>query len=276
MVTAKTKINIIIGDPVEHSISPQLHNLAYQHHKLDKDFIYLACRVKKTQLKQAIAGAKALGINGITCTIPHKVNVIKYLDKIDKTAKQIGAVNTILNKNGKLIGYNTDWYGIEAPLKKRITLKDKTAAVLGAGGAARAVCYALAKNKIKITVFNRTLEKAKQLASDFKAEYKSINEKHLLKSYDIVINATPVGMYPNIKDSLLTPKDIAKDQIIFDIVYTPYETQLLKNAKKAGAKIIYGFEMLLYQAILQFKIYTNQTPDEDFLRTQLYKLLKIK
>lgn len=272
-ITAKTKICMVIGNPIEHSLSPQIHNAGYEKLGIDGKFVFVACNVQIDKLDNFIKGVRSMGIRGVSCTIPHKVKVIEFLDEIDETARKIGAVNTIVNSNGVLRGYNTDWEGIVTPLENITKIKDKKVAVLGAGGAARAVVFGVMKKGGSVTIFNRTFEKAQKLAHEFGCMAESSLNIKKIKDMDIIVNATSIGL-GSVKDTPL-PKDfITKNHIVFDVIYQPMETQLLKDAKDKGAKIIYGFEMLLQQAIAQFKLYTNKGAPEEVMRQALLMYLK--
>jgi shikimate dehydrogenase len=254
-ITAKTKICMVIGDPIEHSLSPQMHNAGYEALHIDNQFVYVACHVDVKHIENFITGVRAMRIRGISCTIPHKIAIMPYLDEIDETAKKIGAVNTIVNEDGKLIGYNTDWLGILTPLEKITKLKDKTIALIGAGGAARAIAYAVTKQNAKLTIYNRTFEKAKKLADEFESTALSLNQIENIKYANIIINATSVGL-KNKNETIVPKQYITKNQIIFDAVYG-HETKILKDAKEKGAKTISGIDMLLYQGLAQFKLFTG-------------------
>lgn len=248
-------LNIVIGDPVEHSLSPVMHNVGYKALGIDNANLFIAIKVKKEKLSRFIEAIKVLGIKGISVTVPHKEAIIKYLDDLDSDAKKIGAVNTILNKDGKLIGSNTDWIGAIKALEKKTNLNGKTVAVIGAGGAARAIVFGLIKKGARVKIFNRTLEAAKKIADEFSVEYGEMGQSGEIRDYEIIINATSVGM--NEEKNPLSKDLINKNQIIFDIVYSSRETMLIRNAKEKGAKIVYGYEMLLYQGVEQFKVYTG-------------------
>lgn len=268
-ITAKTNVCMIIGDPVEHSLSPQIHNAAYKALGIDDQFVFVAAHVKPEDLAQTLSGVRAMHIRGLTCTIPHKTTVMHYLDAIDETARKIGAVNTIVNENGKLTGYNTDWLGVVTPLEKVTTIKDKKVAVIGAGGAARAVVYGIFKHGGKVTIFNRTIKKAKQLAEEFGCAYAANDDFAIIKDMDIIFNATSVGLDAKKDETPLPKVFITNNHIVFDAIYVPYETQLLKDAKEKGAQVIHGLEMLLYQGMAQFQLYTNQIAPEDVMRKLL-------
>lgn len=272
-ITAKTKICMVIGDPVEHSLGPQKYNDVYQKLGIDSEFVYVACRVKISDVADFIKGVRAMGIRGVSCTIPHKVEVMKYLDKIDPVARKIGAVNTIVNDNGVLTGYNTDWLGAVIPLERVTPLEGKTAALLGAGGAARAIAYGIKERGAELTIYNRSPEKARALAAAVGAKAGSWDAPEDIKKTDIIINATSVGMQPDETETPLDKSYITDKQVVFDAVYTPHETRLLREAKGQGAKVIHGSEMLLHQGIAQFKLYTDRDVPEDLMRQVLNKYL---
>lgn len=260
-------ICLIIGYPIKTSRSLSMHNAGYKKLGIDDEFIYLRAEVKPEYLKMAIDGVRGLGIRGVSVTMPHKQEAMKYLDKIDKEAKIIGAVNTIVNDNGKLTGFNTDVIGAMTALEKKINLKDKKVAVIGAGGAARAIVYGLTKKGAKVKIFNRSLDKAKSLAQEFGCEYGDLGDIEEIHSMNIVINDTSIGM--NEDKNLIDKKLLNKNQIVFDVVYTPKETRLIKDAKSKGAKVIYGYEMLLYQGIAQFELYTGLKAPVEVMRKTL-------
>lgn len=270
-LSAKTKICLIIGDPVAHSLSPAMHNAGYKALGIDNQFVFLGAKVKIEDVGVVVQAMRKMGIHGLTCTIPHKVEVMKYLDEIDETAKKIGAVNTVLNQNGKLIGFNTDWLGAVIPLEKIIKLFGKKVLVLGAGGAARAVVFGLLKKEAKVKIFNRTKQKAINLAKEFNCQVTDLKIKSEIKNFDIIVNTTSVGMKTLDQEMPISTKFISDKHIVFDIVYVPYNTKLLKEAKKRGAKIIHGIEMLLHQGTAQFEIYTGHKAPEEAMRRVLYE-----
>lgn len=275
-ICAKTKICMVIGDPIEHSLSPQMHNAGYEKLRIDSEYVYVACNVRIENLSDFIKGARAMQIRGVSCTIPHKMEVIKYLDEIDIVAEKIGAVNTIVNNNGVLKGYNTDWLGVIIPLEKMGLLKNKKIALLGAGGVARAVAYGVAKKGARLIIYNRTIDKAAELAKEFSGKARSLDAIEDVKNVDIIINATSIGLHPNENETPLDKELITSKQIVFDAIYVPYETRLLKDARQQGARIIHGMEMLLQQGIAQFKLYTNHDAPEETMRNVLLKHLKQK
>ncbi|MFA6016911.1 MAG: shikimate dehydrogenase [Patescibacteria group bacterium] len=268
-LSAKTKICLIIGDPVAHSLSPAMHNAGFDALGIGNKYVFLGAKVKVEDVGIAVQAMRKMGIHGLTCTIPHKIEVMKYLDEIDEVAKKIGAVNTVLNQNGKFIGFNTDWLGVVTPLEKIIDLSKRKVLVLGAGGAARAAIFGLSKRKAKVTIFNRTKEKAILLAKEFNCEATDLIKKSDISNFDIIINTTSVGMKPREIETPITVEYLTRNQIVFDIVYVPYETKLLIEAKKRGAMVVHGIEMLLYQGTAQFEIYTGQKAPEKVMRAIL-------
>jgi len=265
-LSAKTKICLIIGDPVEHSLSPVMHNAGYEALGIKNKFVFLGAKVKVEDVGMVTEAMRKMGIHGLTCTIPHKTEVMKFLDEIDETARKIGAVNTVLNRNEKLIGFNTDWLGAITPLEKITSLSGKKALVLGAGGAARAVVFGLLKKGADVKIFNRTKEKAIKLAEEFQCQATDLGRDSEIKDFDIIINTTSVGMKPLEKETPIPTEFINDKQIVFDIVYVPHETKLLREAKKRGAKIIHGIEMLLHQGTAQFEIYTGHKAPKEVMR----------
>ncbi|HEY5152971.1 MAG TPA: shikimate dehydrogenase [Candidatus Saccharimonadales bacterium] len=268
-INATTKLCLIIGDPVEDSLSPQIHNAGYEQLGLEAAFVYAACRIKSEELAAFVGGAKAMAIRGFGCKMPHKLEIMRYLDEIDPIARQIGAVNTVVNDNGKLKGYNTDHIGIIAPLEAVTGLKGKKVALLGAGGAARAAAYGLTSRGAELTIYNRTLEKAEQLAGRFGATARSFDALQEVKAAAIIVNTTSVGLPLAANETPLPQELISKDQIVFDAVYAQGETRLSREAREQGATVILGTEMLLYQGLAQFKLFTGHEAPEDAMRKAL-------
>jgi len=249
----------VIGDPIDHSLSPNIHSAAFR--ELNLDCSYIAYRIPKGELKEGIEGLKKIKIDGFNITIPHKVDMMKYLDKTDESCSLIGAVNTVSNKDGVLKGYNTDMDGFLEPFKKKkLNIENAKVLLLGAGGAARAIVAGFAKEKAKrITIANRTLEKAVMLSEFAKKigldanPIKIEDVKESAKDYDIIVNATSIGLKN--EPSPISLNGIDEKTIIYDIVYMPMNTDFLKNAKEKNAIIIYGYEMLLGQAVRAFEIW---------------------
>ena len=276
-IKGSTDIVGLIGHPVEHSFSPPMHNAAFK--KLNMDYVYTPFDVNPNNLENAIIGAQALNIKGLNVTIPHKIEVMKYLDEIDEVASLIGAVNTVDFKDLK--GYNTDGIGAIKAIGEVTKVKNKSVVIAGAGGASRAISFYLAKyGADNLTILNRNVEKAQKLASDVLAsgfiddvKSDSINNMDLSDA-DILINTTPVGMHPNVNDTpIALANNMREDLVVFDAVYNPNETGLLKEAVKAGAKPVYGIKMLLYQGAESFKIWTGKKAPIDVMEEALTKTL---
>jgi len=254
-----SKTFAVIGDPIDHSLSPNIHSAAFR--ELNLDCSYIAYRVPKGELEEGIESLKKIKVDGFNVTIPHKIEMMKYLDKLDESCSIIGAVNTVSNDDGILKGYNTDMDGFLEPFKKRnISIKNLKVLLLGAGGAARAIVAGFAKEHVQsITVANRTIENAKRLVEfsnkiGLNANAIKINEVgDSAKDYDIIVNATSVGLKN--EPSPISLDDINSKTIVYDIIYMPINTDFLKKAKDKGATIIYGYEMLLGQATRAFEIW---------------------
>jgi shikimate dehydrogenase len=258
MIDANTKICCLIGEPVEHSLSPLIHNAGYK--TLGINYIYVPFRVR--DIKQAIEGIRGLGIRGASITIPYKTNAIKYTDQIDPLAEAIGAANTIVNDNGVLTSYNTDGDGALKALEEVTTLKGKKAVLIGSGGAASAIAVGLKSKGVKLVILNRTEDKAGKLAKRVNAEDSgSLGRLAEISSADILINATPVGIPPETERSIIPKELLHKRLTVFDIISNPKETRLLIEARERGCDIVYGYKMLLYQAEKQFELFTgHQAP----------------
>jgi len=257
------KIYGIIGDPIEHSLSPVMHNAAFEKRGLDA--IYLAFRVSPEEVGNAIKGAKNLGIAGLNVTIPLKEKALSFVNA-EVVAKKIGAINTIDFSSGTPVGYNTDGIGSLRVLKETVgELKAKKVLILGAGGAAKAISFYLDAEGAKVTIANRTKERAARLASNLRnADYIGLDTDTLtkrIKESDILINATSVGMHPHEDATLVNADMMHPDLVVFDIVYNPVDTKLLREAKKAGVKrIVDGVKMLVYQGAASFRIWTKEEP----------------
>lgn len=276
-----TRVYALIGDPIEHSLSPLMQNLAFR--LLGLDCIYLAFRVKPEELGWAIKGIRALGVSGFNVTVPHKVAVIPFLDEVDHSASDVGAVNTVTNRGGRLVGHNTDGSGALAALSDEgVDLKGKKVVILGAGGAARAIAFATAHAAGSLVIMNRTTSKAEELSSDLKKRYRKLIEARKLSNEtlseelvdaEVLINATSVGMSPRTEESLVNRHMIRPKTTVFDIVYNPLETKLISEAKAAGAKTIGGAKMLIYQGALSFEIWTGiKAPVDEMLKAVIRRL----
>jgi len=285
-ITSKTKALGIFGHPISHTLSPVMHNAVIK--ALGLDMAYLPFEVKPPNLKEAINGIKSLGIIGVNITIPHKESVIRFLDDISEEARLVGAVNTIVNKDRKLVGYNTDGSGYMASLKEELGFnpKSKRIIIIGAGGAARGILAALATQKPKsITVANRTLSRAVSLIKAFKGKFRdtrfeAINlDDNMLKmsfnSVDLLINTTSVGMKQG-KTLKIPLETLPKIAIVSDIIYNPLETLLLKKAKKFGLTTHGGLGMLVHQGARSFKLWTGMDAPMNVMRKAALKALKME
>ena len=262
MISAETKLFALIGDPVRWSLSPVMYNAAFK--ALGLDCAYVALRVPREMLADAIAGVRALGIVGLNVTHPHKTGILDMLDELDESASSVGAVNTVKNDRGRLIGFNTDGLGAVEALKQKVGgFKGSRVLLLGAGGAARAIAFSLAKEGVGLTIANRTVAKARELASTIEEKLgarvlvSKLERAELLgaiKRSDILINATTVGMSPASDRTLVTAGMMHRGLVVFDIVYEPLRTKLLREAKQAGAKTIDGLGMLVNQGAMAFEI----------------------
>lgn len=281
-IKGSTNIVGLIGHPVEHSFSPPMHNAAFD--ALNMDYAYVAFDVNPNDLKSAIEGAESLNIKGFNVTIPHKVDVMQYLDELDEVARLIGAVNTIDFKNLK--GYNTDGIGAVKAIEEVTSIKNKNVVVAGAGGASRAISFYIAKYGAEsLTILNRNEAKAESLASDVsdsgligEVAYDSINAiGNYMEGADVLIDTTPLGMHPNISDEPIVKADMMdEDLVVFDAVYNPNETVLIKEVIKANAKPVYGIKMLLYQGAESFKIWTGKTAPIDVMEKALRNTLNLE
>lgn len=283
MISGNTTICGLIGDPVGHSVSPAMHNAAFS--SMGLDYIYLPFRVKKDNLAAAIDGLRALNMRGLNVTIPHKVAIIPLLDELEPLAHKIGAVNTIVNENNHLKGYNTDAGGfLKALLERGVEPDDKKVVILGAGGASRAISFSLADRGAELVILNRQLEMdwAIELAgsvSRFSAKAVKaleLNEKNLssvLESTDILVNATSVGMSPNTSHSPVPARLLRPGLVVFDVVYNPIKTRLLAEAVAAGAETINGIDMLVWQGALAFELWTGATAPIEIMKAAAVKAL---
>ncbi len=279
----QTVMTGLFGNPVAQSMSPAMQNAAFQ--KLGLNFAYAAFPIANENLQDAVKGIKALGFRGVNVTIPHKVEIMAYLDEIDEEAKEIGAVNTIVNDGGKLIGYNTDGAGYVRSLLQEtgIRLDGKRALLVGAGGAARAVSISLARHGVKeITIANRSVDKAKKLAENAEryTEVKAIDLGSLssssLADTDLLINTTSVGMYPQVDDLPIPSEFLHSGLLVSDLIYNPMQTRLLKEAALAGASTHEGLGMFIHQGALAFKLWTGVEAPIDVMTNVVLEKLRGK
>ena len=277
-INTATQFCGVIGNPIEHSLSPAIHNAAFQ--KLALNFVYLAWKVDR--IGDAISGLRALGnFRGASVTIPHKVAVIPFLDEVDTTARHIGAVNTIVAEGGKLLGMNTDATGALRALREgNAPLKGASVVMVGSGGAARAIAFALAAEAevSRLHLLGIEVDERRNLATDLRdktgvsvgeADLDEGRLKDVLPEARVLIHCTPVGMAPKIGRSCVPPKFLHRELTVMDVVYNPRETQLLSDAKSAGCRTISGLEMFLYQAVAQFERWTGRSAPIQVMRAVL-------
>jgi shikimate dehydrogenase len=246
-----------------------MHNAAFA--ATGYNGIYAAIRVK--DIRPAMAGMRALGLKGASITIPHKETVLPCLDYIDPAARRIKAVNTVLNHDGALKGFNTDCDGVIQALSEKISIKGRRVGILGAGGAARAVAFGVVSQGATATIYNRTEEKGEALAADFRAEFRPYSEFDA-EALDILINTTPVGMFPQEQDSPLTAEKLKPGLVVMDIVYTPLKTRLLREAEAAGCEAIDGLSMFVHQGVRQFELWTGLEAPVEIMRMAVEAELK--
>ena len=284
MIKGTTKNLGVMGWPIAHSLSPVLQNAAIEEAGLD--YVYISLPVPPEKLKEAVAGLRAMQFTGWNVTIPHKQAIMAELDAVDEDARIIGAVNTVVNRDGHLTGYNTDCIGFMQPLAQQGFLpKGKEATILGAGGAARAVIWGLLRAKVKrITLGVRNPAKAARLAEEF-AAYGEIQVLHWedsafaehLAVTDLLVNTTPLGMYPHVEG--MPPVDwtkLKKDALVYDIIYTPERTRFLSEAQAHGHAIITGEGMLAGQGAAAFTLWTGVAPDLALMKRALREELDLR
>lgn len=285
LITGKTKLLGVIGNPLSHSISPQLHNTVSKC--LGIDAIYVPFLVEKGGLEAAVRGLRAINVQGFNITIPFKNEVIRYIDEVSREAALVGAVNTVKNINGKLYGYNTDVPGFIRSFKEEsgMDLRGKRVALLGAGGAARAIAIGLAFEGVsRIFIINRTYEKAAEIAEIINSNLLPIAEYHsttsvkaekIIKEADIIINATSIGMYPDMdKTPLDLPFKFLPRQVLYDVIYNPGRTKFLEEGEKQGIKVVNGLGMLIYQGIEAYEIWMGVKVLDEITR-DLFKAFSV-
>lgn len=282
-ITTATRLCAVIGNPVGHSLSPAIHNAAFD--ELGLDFVYLAFQVE--DLKSALAGMRALSnFRGMSVTIPHKIEAMNHVDEIAEVDRSIGSINTIINDNGRLIGLGTDGPGaLKALVDAGVELDGKHVLMLGAGGASRAIAFTLARNtKLeKLTLMDINEAMLQGLAADLRTgtaariEAETLTDGSLAKAMgdaDVIINCTPIGMHPRSDASLVPVELFRPGQAVFDIVYNPLETKLLADARSRGLTVISGVEMFINQAVLQFREFTGVDAPVEVMRRVVMERLK--
>ena len=268
-ITTATPLYGVIGDPVAHSLSPVMHNRAFA--ETGHDGVYLAFRV--TDLIGAVAGIRALGIRGVSVTLPHKVGVMDLLDTVDDTARAIGAVNTVVNRDGTLAGTNTDWGGAMAALTEKTEIRGKRVWIVGAGGAARAVAYGVVSQGGRLTVVNRDRKKGERLAASLGGDFAPLSEVRRV-ACDILVNTTPVGMWPETGLAPVPMEGIEPPLVVMDIVYNPVRTLLLETARQRGCATVDGVAMFVEQGAAQFSLWTGQKAPAGAMRRAVIEALE--
>ncbi len=267
-IDSRTALYVVLGDPVAHSLSPVMHNAAFD--LTGCNAVYVALRV--TDPAGAVAAIRTLSIAGASVTIPHKTTVIDYLDQLDPAAEAIGAVNTIVNQNGKLIGYNTDGLGAVYALAEKTSPRNKRVTVIGAGGAARAIGYAVAEQGARVTIANRSTMPGQALARELQVGFIPLKE-FTGDSCDVLINTSPVGMNPDIDATPIDEAVLRPDMVVMDAVYNPLVTRLLQAAGCTGCVTVSGVEMFVYQGATQFELWTGRQAPVDMMRSAVLSAL---
>lgn len=272
------KLFAVLGDPIGHSMSPVMHNDLFSFYNIDA--VYLPFQVTDEDLHDAVKGLKALSVGGFNVTVPHKSKIIPFLDGIDELAANIGAVNTVVNENGQLMGYNTDGPGFLKGLNPILPkIAGQKVLIIGAGGAARAIYFTLAKeNPHTLDIANRTVEKAQELIKDCpysvsSRAYSFDEASESLGEYDLVVQTTVIGMSPKIDEQPFVLNNLRKQVVFCDIIYNPLETKFLKEAQQKGAIIQNGLDMFVYQGALAFEKWTGIFPDVERMRDNVLKQL---
>lgn len=267
-VDGKTAVYGILGNPVSHSLSPAMHNAGFV--ALAENRVYLPFPTE--DIASAVQGLKALNIRGASVTIPYKEAVIPWLDEVEAVALKIGAVNTvevIASEQGKILrGSNSDWVGANRALAERLDLAGRVAIILGAGGSARAIAFGLQEAGARVLLCSRTESRGRKLATELGCNWHALAEAGQLAG-DILVNATSVGMVPDEDNTLVGQEDLKKFKVVMDIVYAPLETRLLREARMAGCRVVQGLDMLLYQGVAQFELWTGLPAPVEVMRQAL-------
>jgi shikimate dehydrogenase len=252
IIDQKTQLYGVVGSPIVHSLSPTMHNIAFSERGLNA--IYVAFETR--DIEGCIRGIRALGIRGVSVTTPHKSAVIPLLDEVDGLARRIGAVNTVANDEGRLVGYNTDAMGALKALEEKTELPGKTCLIIGAGGAARAIGFILRHHGVRLTICNRSIGRGENLARSLGCPFIPLREVEGIQA-DLLIQTTPVGMYPHEDQCIISPSTLKQGMLVMDIIYNPLETRLLRMARARGCVAIDGLGMFIRQGAEQFRIWTG-------------------
>lgn len=261
MIDSNTKLYGIFGNPVRHSLSPLMHNRAFELAGINAAYVAF----EPLSIEEAVSSMKAIAIAGASITIPFKIDVIPFLDDIDPLAEKIGSVNTLLNNNGKITGFNTDGHGAVTALKKQGSIiQNEKVLIIGNGGSARAIAYTLLDENAHVTIAGRDINRITSLADDLLKFNSSVEvsllaqlDQEAVSQFDIIINTTPIGMHPHEEAIPLDTALLQSDCTVFDIIYAPHDTRFLTEASKMKCKTVYGIDMLLYQGVRQFEIWTG-------------------
>jgi len=259
----------VVGFPLGHTLSPVMHNAAFEATGLNA--VYLAFPTKDPE--GCVRGMRALGIRGLSVTLPLKSAVLPFLDEVDPLAKMIGAVNTVVNDRGRLVGYNTDASGALKAMEERTALPNKRCLILGAGGAARAIGFILREKGVALCVANRSHQRGKELALSLQCPYIGLDEMEG-RSADLLVQTTPVGMAPHVEESIVPESILRPHMVVMDIVYNPVETKLLRMARARGCVTVSGLRMFLYQGAEQFSLWTGIEPPVEAMRLAVEKALR--
>ncbi len=268
MIDARTVLYAVLGNPVGHSLSPVMHNRAFAHVGLNA--VYVA--FETADIGAALDGIRALGIGGASVTIPHKEEAVALVDRLDEEARRIGAVNTVVNRGGELTGYNTDGRGAVMALSEHLDVSGREAALIGAGGAARAIGFALAAAGARVTVFNRGEARGRALAEDLGAAFQPLARFDAARC-EVLINTTPVGMAPRGGETPVDIEGLPASAVVMDIVYNPLETELLRRARRRGCTVISGVSMFVFQGALQFERWTGRRAPVGVMRQAVMDVL---
>ncbi|MEW6659379.1 MAG: shikimate dehydrogenase [Thermodesulfobacteriota bacterium] len=269
MINGHTKIYGILGRPVAHSLSPAMHNAAFR--ELGLNAVYVPFPV--TDLPRAVAGMRGLAIRGASVTIPFKEEIIPLLDELDPLAGRMAAVNTVVNREGWLTGYNTDWLGAVTALKTETSISGEHVLLLGAGGAARAIAFGILENGGKVSITDLDAPRAETLARELAVDAIPLTALDQCPA-SILINATPVGMAPDLEGLPIEPDLLGHFNLVMDIVYRPLLTRLLREAQAHGARTIDGLQMLIHQATAQFELWTGQAASLETMSRAAYAALE--
>ncbi|MCY2987206.1 MAG: shikimate dehydrogenase [Planctomycetota bacterium] len=276
LINAKTKVCALFGHPVGHSLSPEMHNAAFE--ALGLPFVYVAHDVQPGNVAKALEGIRVMGYRGLSVTIPHKVEALAAVDDVEETARGIGCINTVVNDDGCLRGYNSDGLGALGALRDAgADPQGQRVVVLGSGGAARAITVTLAREAPpeRLTILGVELQELERLVADARkrgqtpVEGKPLTDASLrqeIAAADLLLHCSSVGMHPNVEQSLVPPELLRAGLVVFDAVYNPRQTKLLREAQAAGCRTVSGLEMFLGQAYVQFELWTGQPAPRDIMR----------